>query len=158
MFCRCSWLLIVTIWAVSSWAEAPARPDLNGSWRLDPALSEVHTHVTGDLTWQIEQDDNSIHLIQRAQEKKADDIRCATDGHDCKIKDEGHNAIVSFYYNGPVLVELESEGQNRDTVIKKRMQVSSDGSKLTVEVIYVVPTGRQPEKLVLTRQGGTGSH
>ena len=98
-------------------------------------------------------------MVQKTQERKnPDDIRCATDGKDCKIKDEGRSATVSFYYNGPVLVELESEGQNRDTVTKKRMHVSSDGSTLTVEVIHVLPTGKQPEKLVLSRQTGEERH
>jgi hypothetical protein len=138
-------------------ALGDSRPDLNGVWRLEPSLSEVHSHLSTPLTWQIEQSDNSIRLIQRTEEKKdPDDIRCATDGHDCKVKEEGRNAFVSFYYNGPVLVELESEGQNRDTVTKKRMHISSDGATLTVDIIHILPSGKQPEKLVLTRQPGAG--
>jgi hypothetical protein len=119
-------------------------------------MSELHSHVPAQLTWQIEQKDDSIHLVQTAEEKKdAAEISCATDGHDCKVKDEGHAATVSFYYNGPVLVELESQGQNRDTVIKKRISVSSDGSTMTVDVIHILPTGREPEKLVLTKETST---
>jgi hypothetical protein len=138
-----------------AWSAPP--PDLNGVWHLQTSLSEVHSHIPPQLTWQIEQSDNSIHLIERSEEKKSTaDIRCATDGHDCKVKDEGHTVQVSFYYNGPALIELESEGQNRDTVTKKRMHLSSDGATLTVEVIHVFPTGRAPEKLVLTRQTSPG--
>ena len=147
-------LLIASLsFAVAIWGDSMERPNLNGSWHLQPSQCELHSHFPAELTWQIEQGDNSIHLVQRTQERKdADDIRCATDGKDCRVKEEGHSAFVSFYYNGPVLVELESEGQNRDTVVKKRMHVSDDGSTLTVEVIHVLPTGRLPEKLVLTKE------
>jgi hypothetical protein len=149
------WLTVPLALAVVSWGDSPGHPDLAGNWQLAPSQCEIHSHMPSQLTWHIEQDDSSIHLIQRTQERKnPDDIRCATDGKDCRIKDEGHAATVSFYYNGAVLVELESEGQNRDTVTKKRMQVSPDGSTLTVEVIHVMPAGRLPEKLVLTRQVG----
>ena len=146
------WMLTIGA-AAAVWADSAARPDLNGSWRLNPSASEIHSRTPDALTWQIEQGDNSIHLVQHAQEgKKGDDIRCATDGKDCKAKDEGRSVSVSFYYNGPVLVELESAGQNHDTVVKKRMHLSDDGSKLIVEVIHIMPAGKQPEKLVLTRQ------
>lgn len=136
------------------WAESMTRPNLAGNWKFDAAHSEVHSsRVPADLTWQIEQTDNDIHLVERTPEKKnADEIRCATDGKDCKAKDDGRSVVVSFYYNGPVLVELESEGQNRDNVVKKRLHLSSDGSTLTVEVIHVSPAGKPPEKLVLTKQ------
>lgn len=138
-------------------ADSQDRPNLTGSWKFDPSHSEVHSRVPSQFTWQIEQDDNAIHLIQKIEEKnKPDDIRCATDGKDCKAKDEGHSVTVSFYYNGPVLVELESEGQNHDNVVKKRMQVSSDGSTLTVDVIHVSPTGKLPEKLVLMKEAAAG--
>jgi hypothetical protein len=159
MLLKCLSVLITFGIASVIWADSPGRPDLNGNWRLDPSLSDLHSHMPAQLTWQIEQNDNSIHLVQRAQERKdPDDIRCATDGHDCRVKEEGHAATVSFYYNGPVLVELESEGQNRDTVTKKRMQVSSDGTTLTIEVIHIVPAGKPPEKLVLTRQPAVAAH
>ena len=153
MSAKCLWLAVPLGFALIVWADSAARPDLNGNWRLDPSLSEIHSHVPSELTWQIEQDDNSIHLIERsAEQKDADDVRCGTDGKDCKVKEGGHKASVSFYYNGPVLVELETEGSN--AVTKKRMQLSSDGSKLTVEVIHVLPAGEGTEKLVLSKQAG----
>ena len=147
------WLAASLMFGIVCWGDSPSHPDFNGNWRLDPSLSEVHSRIPSKLTWQIEQSDGAIHLIQQVEEKKnPDDIRCATNGTDCRVKEEGHAAVVSFYYNGPVLVELESEGQNRDTVVKKRMTLSSDGSRLTVDVIHVMPTGIPPEKLVLTRE------
>src|SRR5262252_7454595 len=139
------------------WADSLQRPDLSGKWRIEVSKSEIHSRVPSELTWQIEQKEDAIHLTQQTSTgKKPDEFQCNTDGKDCKAKEEGHPATVSFYYNGPVLVELESEGNN-DTVTKKRMQVSPDGSTLTVEIIHILPAGKQPEKLVLTRQSG-GQH
>jgi len=151
--------LIALVVALVPSAYSLDRPNLNGNWRLEPSKSEVHSRMPNELTWQIEQNADSIHLVQRSQERKnADEIRCATDGTDCKVKDEGHSAVVSFYYNGAALIELESEGQNKDTVTKKRMQVSSDGNTLTVDVIHVLPAGKPAEKLVLTRQAADADH
>jgi hypothetical protein len=133
------------------WGDSSNRPDLTGSWRIEPGKSEIHSKVPAQLTWHIEQKDDSIRLIQQFDDKKKpDELRCKTDGKDCKVKQEGRATTVSFYYNGPVLVELESQGE--DAVVKKRLQVSPDGSTLTVEVLHILPAGKQPEKLVLTRQ------
>ncbi len=127
------------------------RPELTGSWRLEPSLSEIHTRIAPQLMWQIEQTGNAIHLVQRTPERKdVDEIRCNTDGKDCRVKEEGHKATVSFYYNGAVLVELETDGQ--ENVTKKRMHVSSDGATLTVDVIHITPAGKPQEKLVLSKQ------
>jgi hypothetical protein len=136
-------------------ADSVQRPDLSGLWRLEPSRSEIHSRISPQLTLQIEQKADTIHLVKQTGEKgKPDDFKCAMDGKDCKVKEEGHAATVSFYYNGPVLVEIKSEGQNHDVVTKSRLQLSPDGSTLTVDVIHVMPEGRQPEKLVLTRQAG----
>ena len=138
--------------ATLTWGDSQDRPNLNGNWRLEPTKCEIHTHMPDQFTWHIDQDDNSIHLVQSVQEKKGDDFKCATDGQDCKVKTEGHSVVMNFYYNGPVLVELESEGQNKDNVVKRRMHLSSDGSTLIVDVMHVSPPGKPAEKLVLTKQ------
>ena len=140
-------------------ADSLARPDLSGTWRLEPSKSQIHSRIPPGLTLAIEQDADAIHLVRQFGDKqKPDDLRCATNGKDCKVKEEGHAATVSFYYNGPALVEIDSEGQNHDSVTKKRMEVSPDGSTLTVDVIHVMPEGRPPEKLVLTKQSASSSH
>jgi hypothetical protein len=145
-------LLASIILANTTWADSQDRPDLNGVWRLEPSQCELHSHVPDQLTWQIEQTDDAIHLVQRSGDKAGGEWRCGTNGKDCKVKDEGRSAVLNFYYNGAVLVELESEGSNRDNVTKKRISLSKDGSHMNVEIIHVMPTGRPPEKLVLSKQ------
>jgi len=134
--------------------QAADRPDLNGNWQFDAAHSEMHSQIPPGLVWQIEQTGDSIHVVEHAGDKSVNDFTCATDGKECKVKSYGHPAKASFYYNGPVLVEVETMGQNRDTVIKKRMELSGDGSVLTVEVMHIMPSGKGPEKLVMTRKAG----
>ena len=133
-------------------AQSSGRPDLNGTWQLDPSQSELHSHVPPGLTWLIEQNGDSIHLVERVGDKNVGDFSCVADGKDCKAKDHGHGVNVSFYYNGPVLVELETMGQN--AVLKRRFHSSSSGV-LTVEVIHVAPEGKEPEKLVLAKMPDT---
>ena len=131
------------------WAEG--HPDFSGNWQLDAEKSELHSRGATPATWQIEQNEGTVHLVERAGDKAISDIRCSTDGKDYKIKDDGHAAHVSLYYNGPMLVEVETLGQNGDSVIKKRFRMSDDGSVLTVEVMHLAPAGKPSEKLVLTK-------
>lgn len=137
-----------TIWGGGS----QQHPDLNGNWRIEPSESVLHSHIPSQLIWQIEQNGGRIRLIQRYGDNKVDDLSCGTDGKNCNIKYVGHSAVICFYYHRHVLVELETEGQNRQTVIKKRMSVSKDGSRLTVHVDYLAPAGKPRERLVLSRQ------
>jgi hypothetical protein len=58
---------------------------------------------------------------------------------------------VSFWYNGPALVELVSKGHNKETVVKKRMRISDDGKLMNVEYIPMVGS-EQPAKLVFEKQ------
>lgn len=154
MSVRYLWVIVPVSLAALSWGDSPARPDLNGSWRLEPSRCEVHSRLPDQLTWQIEQTYDAIHVIQKSGDKNTDEFRCATDGKDCKVKEAGHKAVLSFYYNGPALIELQTEGQ--DNVVKKKMQLSSDGSTLTVEVVHITPVGKEPEKLVLTKEAAAG--
>ena len=132
--------------------QAADRPDLNGSWQLDPAHSEMHTQIPQALAWQINQSGDTIHITENAGGKSLSDVTCIVDGRECKVKDSGHTAKFSFYFNGPVLVELEAVGN--DNLVKRRIHPSADGSTLTVDVMHVLPSGKEPEKLIMTRKPG----
>jgi hypothetical protein len=67
------------------------------------------------------------------------------------IHTKGEPTSVSFWYNGAALVELVSKGHNRETVVKKRMQLSADGRLMNVELIPMVGS-EQPGKLVYEKQ------
>jgi len=125
---------------------AADRPDLNGSWQVDATKSDVHSHLPPGLTWDIQQTDDKIQITERVGDKNVSQLTCQTNGKDCVVKDAGHSAKASFYYNGPMLVELETMGDN---VTKKRLRTADDGT-LTVEVMHINPSSKD-EKIVLTK-------
>ena len=143
---------LVTPLAFAAFASAdePARPVLNGTWQLDAAKSEIHSRISAALTLTIEQKEDAIHIVESGGKDKVE-LSCGTLGKDCKAQEEGRPLTVSFYYNGPALVETETRGHNNESVIKKRMRISDDGATLTMEVMHLVPDG-QTEKLVLRKR------
>src|ERR687892_593199 len=60
---------------------------------------------------------------------------------------EGESGQVSMYYNGPVLVELDMNG---DHVTKKRLHLAADGKAMEMEVVPISPPGAS-EKLVFAK-------
>ena len=66
------------------------------------------------------------------------DVNCKM-AQECKIKDEGHNATVMMYFNGPKLVENETIGSR---IIRKRYSVTDDGNTMQIEVIPIEPEGK----------------
>ena len=109
--------------------SAQDRPDLTGTW----TISE------GDDTIKIsESEDGSAKKIE---------FQCTTDGKECKVT--GDKATASFWYNGPLLVEMETKGEH---VLRYRMKLSSDGKTLTVQTTSIVPQSSQDDTLVFDKQ------
>jgi hypothetical protein len=116
-------------------AMAQDRPTMTGTWQLDAAKSDLKTLKVTTATWVIEEGDNTIHIAETegAKSKKVD-LQCTTDGKECQVT--GDKAKASFWYNGPMLVEMETKG---DRVTRYRLKVSDDGKTLTVEMTHIVP-------------------
>lgn len=136
-------------------AFAADRPNLSGSWRMDPAKSELRSARLTGLNWVIDQKDDALRISETARHADGKEVKsnfdCTTDGKECSIKEDGQAAKVSFWYNGPTLVEMEMKGRNREIVVKKTLQLSSDGKQMSVELISVV--GAEPSgKLVFEKQ------
>jgi hypothetical protein len=103
----------------------------------------------------IDQKETKFHLSETERRPDGKEIKtdfdCTTDGKECSIHTKGEPTSVSFWYNGPALVELVSKGHNRETVVKKRMRLSDDGKLMNVELIPMVGS-EQPGKLVFEKQ------
>src|ERR1700743_3613094 len=85
------------------------RPNLSGVWQFDSSKSELHTAKVAGATWVITEDDSSIQITESEDgASKKIELKCTTDGKECKIR--GDKATASFWYNGPMLVEMESKG------------------------------------------------
>jgi len=123
------------------------RPNLSGTWQFDSSKSELHTVKIAGATWVIGEDDSSIQIVESADGSKKIELKCTTDGKQCKI--DGDKATASFWYNGPMLVEMESKG---DRVLRYRMKLSDDGKTLTVDTTSIVPQSSQDDVLVFRKQ------
>jgi hypothetical protein len=124
------------------------RPNISGTWQFDSSKSELHTEKVSGATWVILEDDSSIQITESEDgASKKIELKCTTDGKECKVS--GNKATASFWYNGPMLVEMESKG---DRVMRYRMKLSDDGKTLTVDTTSIVPKGTQDDLMVFRKQ------
>ena len=127
---------------------AQDHPNLTGTWQFDVSKSEQYTTKIANATWVIEEGDNSIHITEAENgNTKKVEVKCSTDGKDCNVP--GEKAKASFWYNGPMLVEMETRG---DHVNRYRMKLSDDSKALTVEVNSIVPRIDKADVLVFQKQ------
>lgn len=124
------------------------RPSLSGTWKFDASKSELHTSKMAGATWVIKEGDNAIHITESEDgSSKKIELQCTTDGKDCKVV--GEKATASFWYNGPMLVEMETKG---DHVVRYRIKISDDGKTLSVDTTYIVPAVTQADLMVFEKQ------
>jgi hypothetical protein len=121
---------------------AQDHPNFTGDWKLDTAKSQGSDAKAIELT--IQQDGDNI-AVTGQRDGKSLEFKCATNGQNCKRK--GESGQVSMYYNGPVLVELDMNG---DHVTKKRLHLANDGKAMEMEVTPISPPGAS-EKLVFAK-------
>jgi len=126
---------------------AQDRPSLSGTWQLDPEKSELHTGKISSATWVIAEGDNSIHISESENGKsKKTELQCTTDGKDCKFPGDRRD---SFWFNGPILVQMETKSEH---VTRFRIKISEDGKTLTVEVTPIVPQSDKIDTMVFQKQ------
>jgi len=126
---------------------AQDRPSFNGTWQLDPSKSELHTGKISSATWVIAEGDNSIHISESENGKaKKTELQCTTDGKECKFPGDRRD---SFWFNGSMLVEMETKSEH---VTRFRIKVSEDGKTLTVEVTPIVPQSDKIDTMIFQKQ------
>jgi hypothetical protein len=124
------------------------RPDFSGTWQFDSSKSELHGLTVAGATWVINAGENSIQITESdGGASKKIEVKCSTDGKECKTG--GGKATASFWYNGAMLVEMESKGEH---VTRYRMKLSADGNTMTVATTSIVPQSSQDEVLVFQKQ------
>ena len=127
---------------------AQDRPNLSGTWQFDGSKSEIHGVKVAGATWVISEDNSSIQILESEDGAgKKIELKCTTDGKECKVT--GYKGTTSFWYNGPLLVEMENKG---DHVTRYRMKLSDDGQTLTVDATFIVPQSAQDDVLVFRKQ------
>jgi hypothetical protein len=118
-----------------SFALAADHPDFTGSWKLNSNQSKIKDSklATECSKLTIEQKETEISL----SEADGLAIRCSIAGKDCANK----SSKVSFWFNGPKLVQMEYTGHSGEHVRKRRLSLSPDGNTLQMEVIPISPAG-----------------
>jgi len=127
------------------------RPDLTGTWQLNSSKSELGLSKFSELKMVIAEKDGKINISEdEVVGGKPRNVvyDCTTDGKDCAVKATG--AKASFWYNGPMLVSMETE--KKGDVFRYRMKLSPDAKQLVVEVSCLVPTTDKIDKLVLEKR------
>jgi hypothetical protein len=107
-------------------AAADQRDKLIGKWAND-----------GGDTWAIETVGDSMRL-SHSQKQKTDAVECNVIGRDCDVKVGGHKAKVSMWFNGDMLVEMETRGNE---VVKRRFSIADDNT-MKMETMQIVPPGK----------------
>jgi len=116
-----------------------ARAKLWGNWKADGNASSSET-------WELRDADGTLHMVKTGSDRK-DELECNVVGRECKIKSaDGKPATVSFYFNGPKLVQWEKAG---DKVVRRRF-TALDADTLEIETTSMVPSGK-PETMRLKR-------
>jgi hypothetical protein len=105
-------------------------PDLSGTW-LDDSNSAIK------IAFQEKGDNIKVH--ETDGDKVIADYTCTLNGTQCEVKEDGRPAKVMLYYNGSKLVEITERGSD---VEKRRFSLSSDGSKMQMEVIPMSSSGK----------------
>jgi hypothetical protein len=140
--------LVLAFFALPVIAQEAVKPSLTGTWQLDTAKSELHSGKSTSATWVIDEGDNSIHITATESGKgKKIEMQCTTDGKECQVT--GDKSKASFWYNGPILVEMQTKG---DTVTRFKMKASDDGKTLTVELTHIVPQNDKSDLMVFQKQ------
>lgn len=128
------------------------KPNMSGTWKLDPARSQLDQ--TNILALVIDEQGGKIHVKETRGPDPQEDVSeftCGTMGVDCPMLDGSDaKAIVSVYYNGPLLVVLKTHGRKGSSVEKQRLSLSPTGDALTVEIMHIEPEGK-PERLVFSK-------
>jgi len=115
------------------------RESLLGTWQVE----EGATHET----WSLESKGEILQVVRTDDGKVTLDVKCKPDGSDCRGTDEGKKVVVSTYYNGSALVEMET----KDTrVTTRKFAVNGQTDRMIIDVNPITDSGK-PYTLRLTR-------
>jgi hypothetical protein len=132
----CLWIGICCGVAAADWR------DLSGTWTLD--LSHSPAAKVKSESLEIQQTETTIEITDAVADTNGKEwksvFHCNIDGNQCKVKDQGQNAVVTFWLNGLALVMMETK-KDGAWVIKKRLTLSEDAKTMSVELERLNPTG-----------------
>jgi len=114
-------------------AESEQREKMFGTWQAADAGHGA------DLTWTVERRGKTVRVVFAEGEHQRFSVDCAPTGRNCDATHNGKHSLVSTWFNGPVLVQLEIIGSE---IVKRRFVPGAHGDTLRVETIPVSPDGK----------------
>jgi hypothetical protein len=131
---RLTLILLLSVGAAALADDQSDRQKLIGSWeQQSPAESALA------ISWTFTATGHSMRIRQLEGGSKVADFECETEGTPCEIKTGGKRAMVSLWFNGPRLVEMETKGSD---VVKRRFKILPASDAMEMEVIPIVPGGK----------------
>lgn len=138
-------LLVLLLSSVSRADAENERDKFNGSWVQQ---SEAEN------SWTLNADGDNMHVTQTDGGKKIADFKCDSRGAGCDVKISGKKAMVSMWFNGSKLMQMETSGSE---VIERSFTILTQGDVLEVEITPIVPGGKketlQYRRTALSAQG-----
>jgi hypothetical protein len=123
-------VLLVAMTALAD--DGDQRSKLTGSWQVQTSgAKEASSYVLQPLP-------DGMHIASSSEGKTVMEFDCKM-ATDCNVKDAGHHAKVTIYFNGAKLIETETMGSR---VVKRRFTVTGDGNTMELEVIPIEPDGK----------------
>jgi hypothetical protein len=119
-------------------ASGEDRAKLAGSWESNGKV------------WMIEDKGASIHITRSEGSRKVSEVECNVAGRECEGKDSGHKTIVTMWFNGGTLVQMETKGPE---VVKRRFAISEQGDTLELQTVFITPSG--PDETVQFKRVAT---
>jgi hypothetical protein len=107
------------------------RDKLLGSW--------VEAGNGATSGWTIARNGDSFQITRFQAANAITTYPCKVDGRECEVKISGKKATVSMWFNGPKLVQTESQGSS---VVKRRFAVLPQGDTMELEIMPIVPSGK----------------
>jgi len=113
--------------------DASDRAKLLGSWQRQ---DETGKDVT---VWTLEVKGMALHISESRGDQKISEFECAPKGAECEGTVEGKKAKITMYYDGPALVQLETQGSE---VTRRRFAVGGQPDVMDIEVVPIVGAGK----------------
>lgn len=126
--------------------------NFGGHWELDPGKSSPGNAETRVL--EVTQNGSNVSVIRTYTDERgretSETYKCTIGGQECRVVagDERH-AEVSFWFDGPALVMLKTNGDKRDSTVEWRFQLK-DGKTLQVSREIMAPSDTK-ENLTFNR-------
>jgi len=127
--------------------QGSGKPDFSGTWDLKSGETDIRSLV-------IQQDADKITIHDGLDATKTK-VECGTRGKQCKGVVGGEPSQVTFYYNGPVLVEISQHGKDNEKATEIHRKLLEDGNTMLVEITPIAPAGQDKTTLEYSRKAET---